>query len=244
MAATAPTLRKALQGRSPSLAPRAGAVGRRARDRRRHGRGRPGRLGGSAHARRRRAAPRSAGLQGPRLQAAHRGASARPCSTASRVVHGVGGRPRHRRGVRRARHERGAAAGRPPGARGARAAARPGAARRQVGLRRRRHHPSGSSGATPAACRSRRRRSWPRSPATASCGPRPSTTPGGGSTPTRATPARATRPSLRGVGPVGDPPPQLGVHGVLPWGGVQRVVRPDPQGVLFDLTPGRWRGTD
>ena len=36
---------------------------------------------------------------------------------------------------------------------------------------------------------------------------------GGGSTPTRATRAPATRRSLRGRGTVGHPPPQLGVHG-------------------------------
>ena len=81
--------------------PRAGAVGRRARGRRRHGRGGPRRLGRPADGRRRRAAPRPAGLQDPRLEAAHRGRARGAVRPHRRLVHGLGGRPRVGRGVRR-----------------------------------------------------------------------------------------------------------------------------------------------
>ena len=61
--------------------------------------------------------------------------------------------------------------------------------------------PAASSRATPPACRSRRRRSWPRSPATGSCGPRPRTSRATTSSSTRAIPCPRHKMALQGMGP-------------------------------------------
>ena len=90
--ATAPKLRSALKRSSPSLGVRAGAVGRGPRGGGRHRRGRPGLVGRAAHRRRRRRAAGPPGLQGPRLQAAHRARARGAVRPHRRVVRRVGGR--------------------------------------------------------------------------------------------------------------------------------------------------------
>ena len=122
--------------------------------------------------------PRPAGLQGPGLEDAHRAPSARPCSTAIAewcVAWAVG----HASQVEC--DELGMSAAQQLAAR--RAIDGLGVVPDQVLIDGNwdfvggGNDPHASSRATPPACRSRRRRSWPRSPATASCGPRPSTSP-------------------------------------------------------------------
>ena len=98
------------------------------------------------------------------------------------------------------------------GDRGSGRDARPGARRRQLGLRRASGARSGSSRATPPACPSPPPRSWPRSPATGSCGPR--------RTLSRVRvrrqqglPVPAPQDGPARLRAVGDPPPDVDLHG-------------------------------
>ena len=152
----------------------------------------------------------------------------------ARLVRGLGGGRGHPGGVRRAGHGRGPAPRRPPSRRRPRDARRCRRRRRHLGLRGRRRpaHRAPGQGRRPLPVGGGRLASWPRSPATGTCGPRPSSYPHWSFDTNKGYPCPVHKAALQGYGP-------SAIHRrtwvfmdhYVPWPGM-RVYRP-AQPTLF-----------